>query len=233
LEQVGVPQDTNNSRNRGSQHCKTKTPRQHKASNTKATFNNNSSTKMDTGARVWLRSPLSQWGWLPARITHKEEITTRGKMTVRLTLVDDCGGRNGGNSEEFGDYFNQVPPFEVTISMDPASLKSAHHDDVKLRNVASREDSGGSSSGVLSRANDEPIGLVHDLIHLTHLHEPAILHSLRLRYDADVIYTSTGPILIAINPFKRMDELYGEQVMERYRITGEGGINRSVLVDLV
>eukprot|EP00804_Cyclotella_cryptica_P019435 CCRYP_006620-RA/>CCRYP_006620-RA protein AED:0.11 eAED:0.11 QI:212/1/1/1/0.77/0.9/10/1132/973 len=180
---------------------------------------------METGARVWLRSPLSQWGWLPARITQKEEITTRGKIMVRLTLVDDCGRRNGGDNDEFGDYFDQVPPFEVTISMDPASLKNADHDDVKLRNVTSKEDSGGNASAVLSRVNDEPIGLVHDLIHLTHLHEPAILHSLRLRYDGDVIYTSTGPILIAINPFKRMDDLYGEQVMERYRIIGEGGMN--------
>lgn len=45
-------------------------------------------------------------------------------------------------------------------------------------------------------------GGVDDLIGLTHLHEPAILHALRLRYDADIIYTSTGPILLAINPFK-------------------------------
>jgi myosin heavy subunit len=25
---------------------------------------------------------------------------------------------------------------------------------------------------------------------------------LRLRYDVDIIYTNTGPILLAINPFK-------------------------------
>ncbi|KAL7521135.1 hypothetical protein ACHAWX_005834, partial [Stephanocyclus meneghinianus] len=194
---------------------------------------------METGARVWLRSPLSQWGWLPARITHKEEISqmTRGKLggnfekkMVQLTLVDDC-------DEEFGDYFNGVPPFETKIAMDPAFLKNADHDDVKLRNLRSEDENSASgasnnslalsitANGGKTSGGSEPIGLVHDLIHLTHLHEPAILHSLRLRYDADVIYTSTGPILIAINPFKRMDELYGEQVMERYRIAGEGGRN--------
>jgi myosin V len=37
---------------------------------------------------------------------------------------------------------------------------------------------------------------------LTHLHEPEILYALQLRYDKDLIYTSTGPILIALNPFK-------------------------------
>ena len=32
----------------------------------------------------------------------------------------------------------------------------------------------------------------------------------------DQIYTRTGPILIAMNPFKRLP-LYGDNVMERYR----------------
>ena len=53
-----------------------------------------------------------------------------------------------------------------------------------------------------TKINDEITGGVDDLIGLTHLHEPAILHALRLRYDADIIYTNTGPILLAINPFK-------------------------------
>lgn len=92
-------------------------------------------------------------------------------------------------------------------------------DEVKLRNLRDDDDA--------ATKDGEPIGLVHDLIHLTHLHEPAILHSLRLRYDGDVIYTSTGPILIAINPFKKMENLYGESVMEEYRRAGEG--NGSVL----
>lgn len=97
-------------------------------------------------------------------------------------------------------------------------------DEVKLRNLG--EDDGDSAlvsnNSSANSGAGEPIGLVHDLIHLTHLHEPAILHSLRLRYDGDVIYTSTGPILIAINPFKKMEGLYGENVMEEYRRAGEG-----------
>ena len=66
------------------------------------------------------------------------------------------------------------------------------------------------------------VGGVDDLIGLTHLHEPAILHALRLRYDANIIYTSTGPILIAVNPFKPMP-LYSEDMMDKYRAHGEGG----------
>lgn len=51
-----------------------------------------------------------------------------------------------------------------------------------------------------------------DLTNLTHLHEAAILSSLNDRFEQDFIYTLTGPILIAINPFKTIPGLYDETV---------------------
>ena len=54
-----------------------------------------------------------------------------------------------------------------------------------------------------------------DLITLTHLHEPAVVYCLKRRYQANQIYTSTGPILIALNPFKSLPGLY-EEVMSDY-----------------
>ncbi|EED88551.1 predicted protein, partial [Thalassiosira pseudonana CCMP1335] len=64
-----------------------------------------------------------------------------------------------------------------------------------------------------------------NLIELTHLHEPSVVHALRHRYeDADVssIYTDTGPILLAINPFKPDEEgrLYGDAIVESYQEKG-------------
>lgn len=44
----------------------------------------------------------------------------------------------------------------------------------------------------------EAAGQVEDLITLNHLHEPAILTCLRRRFDRNLIYTNTGPILIAV-----------------------------------
>eukprot|EP00984_Skeletonema_dohrnii_P022105 scaffold11217_cov78-Skeletonema_dohrnii-CCMP3373.AAC.1 len=52
---------------------------------------------MEVGAHVWLRSDSSQWGWVPAKITAKDEIsvnvTKNGEPTtqsmVQLTLADD------------------------------------------------------------------------------------------------------------------------------------------------
>ena len=43
-----------------------------------------------------------------------------------------------------------------------------------------------------------------DLITLPHLHEPAILHAVSERFFHGKIYTWTGPVLIAVNPFQRL-----------------------------
>jgi myosin-5 len=132
--------------------------------------------------------------------------------------------------------------FETVVTLDPEQLKTGDHKDIKLRNLSrSYQLNGGeehlhhgsgyrSPSSVSGQEADLVVGGVDDLIGLTHLHEPAILHALRLRYDADIIYTSTGPILIAVNPFKDMP-LYTEEVMTQYRIQGEQGTNASALSD--
>lgn len=62
-------------------------------------------------------------------------------------------------------------------------------------------------------------GGVDDLISLTHLHEPAILDVLALRYKNDTIYTYTGPILLAVNPFQMLP-LYTPDVLQEYYETG-------------
>jgi myosin heavy subunit len=51
---------------------------------------------------------------------------------------------------------------------------------------------------------DRAEGLDNDLITLPHLHEPAILHAVSERFFRGKIYTWTGPVLIAVNPFQRL-----------------------------
>lgn len=79
--------------------------------------------------------------------------------------------------------------------------------DVKLRNVNGQAS---TFEGVE----------VEDLTSLTHLHEPTILYSLNQRYQADMIYTGVGPILLAVNPFKRVN-LYTDEILAAYRQDGE------------
>ena len=61
-----------------------------------------------------------------------------------------------------------------------------------------------------------------DLISLTHLHEPAVVYCLEKRFQNKTIYTNTGPILIALNPFQSIPALYSEECMSSYWMAGEG-----------
>jgi len=68
-----------------------------------------------------------------------------------------------------------------------------------------------------------------DLVEMTHLHEPAIVHALRTRYRKDIIYTNTGAILLALNPFKYLDHLFTRDMMELYWsdcVDGDGANGR-------
>ena len=56
----------------------------------------------------------------------------------------------------------------------------------------------------------------HDLIQLTHLHEPAVVEALQHRFASDQIYTNTGPVLLALNPFTQLRGLYGESMQKKY-----------------
>lgn len=62
-------------------------------------------------------------------------------------------------------------------------------------------------------------GADNDLITLPHLHEPAILHAVSERFYHGSIYTWTGPVLIAVNPFQRLP-LYTDAIREHYRSEG-------------
>lgn len=58
----------------------------------------------------------------------------------------------------------------------------------------------------------------NDLINLPHLHEPGILYTLKKRYEEDLIYTKTGPILLAINPFKKLD-IYNSEILNSFKLS--------------
>mmetsp|Transcript_27367 Transcript_27367/g.49711 ORF Transcript_27367/g.49711 Transcript_27367/m.49711 type:complete len:1885 (-) Transcript_27367:34-5688(-) len=59
-------------------------------------------------------------------------------------------------------------------------------------------------------------GPPNDLTVLTHLHEPAVVLCLQRRYQLDHIYTFTGPILLALNPFRVCPHLYGAEIMAQF-----------------
>ena len=58
---------------------------------------------------------------------------------------------------------------------------------------------------------------VADNAQLTHLNEASLLANLIRRYDADGIYTYTGTVLHALNPYKQLPSLYDEETRDAYR----------------
>jgi myosin-5 len=107
---------------------------------------------------------------------------------------------------------------------------------------------GNDSMDVADRNPSQP---PHNLIELTHLHEPSVVNALRHRYyqrtreqshDIHNVYTDTGSILLAVNPFQIANDddeeeggdnvgnrslssnrlsLYGENTMHQYKLDGE------------
>ncbi|EEE60343.1 hypothetical protein OsJ_13457 [Oryza sativa Japonica Group] len=64
---------------------------------------------------------------------------------------------------------------------------------------------------------ESPRGGVEDMTRLAYLHEPGVLQNLKSRYALNEIYTYTGNILIAVNPFQRLPHLYNNHMMGIYK----------------
>ncbi len=103
------------------------------------------------------------------------EVVNRTDSEIQLKKVDD------------GSVFSR-PRLAANASGDGDGMK---YEGVELANPP------------LSEA-EKAEGMDNDMISLPHLHEPAILHAVSERYSEGKIYTWTGPVLIAVNPFQRL-----------------------------
>ncbi|KAI3984772.1 hypothetical protein MKX01_039389, partial [Papaver californicum] len=98
--------------------------------------------------------------------------------------------------------------------------------DGKVSNINGKEAEIETSSGkkvtadlsaVYPKDMEAPAGGVDDMTKLSYLHEPGVLQNLSSRYELNEIYTYTGNILIAINPFQRLPHIYDAHMMEQYK----------------
>ena len=72
------------------------------------------------------------------------------------------------------------------------------------------------SAAVIECNNEVLNSNVQDLINISDLNEMSILHSLRIRFKEDKIYTSISAILVSVNPF-RLLPLYTPEILAKYR----------------
>ncbi|KAL9247272.1 hypothetical protein vseg_020720 [Gypsophila vaccaria] len=83
-------------------------------------------------------------------------------------------------------------------------------------------------SKVYPKDTEAPPAGVDDMTRLSYLHEPGVLQNLATRYELNEIYTYTGNILIAVNPFQRLPHLYDTHMMEQYKGAALGELSPHV-----
>lgn len=83
-------------------------------------------------------------------------------------------------------------------------------------------------SDIHPKDTEAPPDGVDDMTRLSYLHEPGVLDNLAVRYARNLIYTYTGNILIAINPFQRLPNLVDVRTMEKYKGANLGDLDPHV-----
>lgn len=162
----------------------------------------------------------SVWGWCRAIVQEQRQQHVTG-----TTVPTASAGTNA--SSPFGHVQlrktkSTVPiiPSEaqaitktllVTVTIDDPDFAPPEIDGVTVSFTYNT----GDTSKVCA-ANDSAEETPDDLTALEQLHEPAVVYCLQRRYDLDQIYTYTGKILLALNPFRPIDSLYSEEVMAQY-----------------
>ena len=150
---------------------------------------------MEADMKVWAKA-TPEGLWIRAVVVRLEEVPRKKKHDTeelfKITVIEQNEAY-----ESIGD--------EIEIISPRTEGSNVEYDLVKLRNW-----------------NDDTGESIEDLITLNYLHEPAVLLVLRKRFDINLIYTNTGPILIAVNPFKNLP-IYGEASVKLYKASGEKG----------
>lgn len=149
------------------------------------------------------------WGWARGTVindgnpSQKSSDSIGAETSIKVEIKDEDSDHNRSTVEIPPKYISEGGVVTANI----------------YGNGADSDDEDGYDGGY----DDEEDGPKYpdDLITLTHLHEPAVVYALRKRYALDGIYTSTGPILLALNPFRRIGNLYSDQMMLKYRARGE------------
>lgn len=70
-----------------------------------------------------------------------------------------------------------------------------------------------SGATCITKNDDEG---VDDILKLRDFSEMSLIHTLRVRYLQNEIYTNVGPILISLNPYQTIAGLYSDSAIETY-----------------
>ncbi|KAI2489593.1 myosin-kinesin ATPase superfamily-like protein [Fragilaria crotonensis] len=137
-----------------------------------------------------------EFSWMPARVVEYSK-TEPNKVLVSIAAYKDEDSIQSGNSSSKGQGMAGARAQSTTIAID---LSTYPNRSLPLQNV--------NEDGLLQQ--------VEDMVDLPFLHEPAILYNLKARHAQGKPYTRTGDIVIAVNPYQWMMDLYSEQTRATY-----------------
>jgi myosin-5 len=175
------------------------------------------------------------WGWtrayivphtVPAAASTPEKSTSpfghvklRRVKNVHSPVTQKESSSTSHSPNDKGSEWSQSTPITVTIHDDEFAPQHLQNGTVTLDPTHESAPLCMANSWWCEADSKPP----DDLTTLTHLHEPAVVFCLKRRYEQDAIYTYTGKILLALNPFRDCKKLYGDHVMKQYgkAATGE------------
>ncbi|OEL22803.1 Myosin-11, partial [Dichanthelium oligosanthes] len=162
------------------------------------------------GSHVWVEDPTLAW------IDGEVVSIKNNEVHVQTSNGKKCFLRNIGIILK-KRYYSSIPVFCILLD----SGYRVYLFDRKwiLNFIASNAFAQVTTdrSKVFPKDMEAPPGGVDDMTRLSYLHEPGVLQNLATRYELNEIYTYTGSILIAVNPFQRLPHLYDTHMMEQYK----------------
>lgn len=148
------------------------------------------------GTRAWF--PHKDAGWTSATLDGAPQVSDSGQVT--LSFQDDATGE----SRTLTTTLAQISALVARLDKEGASLDAA------------ATASGALAPGQLPPLRNPPLlETTDDLTNLSHLNEPSILHTILTRYGQRFIYTYSGIVLIAVNPFDALN-LYSPEMIKAY-----------------
>ncbi|KAG7353100.1 myosin head motor domain containing protein [Nitzschia inconspicua] len=165
-------------------------------------------SSLGDAAKVYIRD--EQFCWLPATVLEYKKHSALVALDLPATWEKSTFTRN---QKDLSNVFNDIHP----------SLKKVPHSELDIlvseygvpANMLRQVIYNDYEKGDLPKQNAQGSGK-RNMEDLFHQHPPAILYNLKERHYLQQPYTRVGDIMIAMNPFVWIDELYHHETRDLY-----------------
>ncbi|KAK6169002.1 hypothetical protein SNE40_020136 [Patella caerulea] len=97
----------------------------------------------------------------------------------------------------------------------PAEITSSKGDDITVK-ITTTNETRTVKKDSIQQMNPPKYEKIEDMANMTYLNEASVLHNLKSRYTAGLIYTYSGLFCVAVNPYRRLP-IYTMSVISKYR----------------